>query len=369
MGISGEGEKTGRIFKSWGKWGGVLAFLSFLGSKLKLLLPFLKLGQAGGTLWSMLLMIWAYTLIYPLEFSIGVVLMIFLHEMGHVWAAHMKKVPVSAPAFIPFLGALITLKKQPQNAATEAFIALGGPLLGSIGAFIVLLLALGINHPPFYLIALVGFSINLINLLPIHPLDGGRIVVAISRWLWLLGLIGGLGVILYLRSFLFLFIWILFAWQLFHSYIGKNKSNERRAVEYLKINRQVFEERILLMPGTEHERVLDFSHYSSLEDRSEKVEIFYPGAGSLGEISFPHGEIVEVKMKGIKQANEEALYIPLMIRYIPNEDSYFLKKPEYYKVPALQRLFYGISYFGLAGALGWLIYLTYQWSPPISFLD
>ena len=108
-------------------------FIAVLLSQGKLLLAALKFGKVGGAIISMFITIWAYAYLAPLPFAIGIVLMILIHELGHVFAAKMKGLPVSAPVFIPFLGALITMKKNPTDAATEAFIGIGGPILGTIG--------------------------------------------------------------------------------------------------------------------------------------------------------------------------------------------------------------------------------------------
>jgi Zn-dependent protease len=139
---------------------------------------------------TMLVSIGAYALIAPLEFAIGFVILILIHELGHVWAAKIKGLPVTAPVFIPFLGALIMMKRHPRDAQTEAFIAFGGPLIGSLGALVFLWVGLAFGNALLIQLAYVGLFLNLINLLPIQPLDGGRISVAVSRWLWLFGLIG-----------------------------------------------------------------------------------------------------------------------------------------------------------------------------------
>jgi Zn-dependent protease len=168
----------------------------YLLTKIKLLLPLLKLGTAGGTLLSMAVSVWAFALIAPFQTAVGLIVMIFIHEMGHVIASKQKGLPTSAPIFIPFLGAMINLKRNPRDAETEAYIAFGGPLLGTIGALGAFLIGWYWELPLFIYISWIGFFLNLINLLPIHPLDGGRITVSVSRWLWLIGLTGGLVIIL-----------------------------------------------------------------------------------------------------------------------------------------------------------------------------
>ena len=139
---------------------------------------------------SMIVSIGAYALLGGWWFGVGLVGLIFVHEMGHVLALRRQGVPASAPLFIPFLGAVIGMKKMPENAWREAEVALAGPLLGSLGAAAVW--AAGSYYHSHFLIALafIGFFINLFNLIPVVPLDGGRAVAALHPAIWLLGLVG-----------------------------------------------------------------------------------------------------------------------------------------------------------------------------------
>jgi Zn-dependent protease len=120
-------------------------------------------------------------------FGIGLVVLLFVHEMGHVIEARRQGLPVSAPLFIPFMGALITLKQMPHNAWREAKLAIAGPLLGSAGALAIYIAGVTWDSRPLKALAFLGFFINLFNLLPVIPLDGGRITAALHPALWLLG--------------------------------------------------------------------------------------------------------------------------------------------------------------------------------------
>jgi Zn-dependent protease len=129
-------------------------------------------------------------------FGIGLVVLLFVHEMGHVIEARHQGLPVSAPMFIPFLGALITLKQMPQDAWREARIGIAGPLLGSAGAAVIYAFALAYDSQHLKALAFLGFFINLFNLLPVSPLDGGRIVAAIHPALWIIGVLGLLALVI-----------------------------------------------------------------------------------------------------------------------------------------------------------------------------
>ena len=130
-------------------------------------------------------------------FAVGLIGLIFVHEMGHWLEAKRQGLPVSAPLFIPFLGASIFLKEHPESAWREFQLAIAGPLLGSLGAFAVYALAEAEDSNRLRAIAFLGFFINLFNLLPVVPLDGGRIVTAIHPALWLLGLLGLLALVIW----------------------------------------------------------------------------------------------------------------------------------------------------------------------------
>jgi len=130
-------------------------------------------------------------------FGIGLVVLLFVHELGHVLEARRQGLPVSAPVFIPFMGALITLKEMPHNAWREAKLAIAGPILGSAGALGIYLLGLAYDSNPLKALAFLGFFINLFNLLPVVPLDGGRIVAALHPVLWLVGFLGLLALVFY----------------------------------------------------------------------------------------------------------------------------------------------------------------------------
>ena len=161
-----------------------------LGAKAKLLLlalPKLKLLTTSG---SMLVSIAAYQLIFGWLFSIGFVLLLLLHELGHVFQLRREGVKASAPMFIPFLGAVISAKSMGDDAAAEARVGLAGPILGSIATLVPLGIWLATGAHFWQALAFIGFFINLFNLVPVLPLDGGRAMAALSPWVWLAGFAG-----------------------------------------------------------------------------------------------------------------------------------------------------------------------------------
>jgi Zn-dependent protease len=128
-------------------------------------------------------------------FGIGLIVLLFVHEMGHVLEAKRQGLPVSAPLFIPFLGAFITMKQMPHDAWNEAKVGIAGPLVGSAGALALWIAGEVADSNSLKAVAFLGFLINLFNLLPVIPLDGGRIVGALHPVLWAVGFLALLGLV------------------------------------------------------------------------------------------------------------------------------------------------------------------------------
>jgi Zn-dependent protease len=121
------------------------------------------------------------------EFAIGFVFLILIHELGHVIANWHYGLKQSPPLFVPFMGAIIFLKQNPPNAKAEAVIGIAGPLAGTAGALACYALALYRRDEMLLFVAYYAFFMNLFNMIPCPPLDGGRVAAAISPWLWVPG--------------------------------------------------------------------------------------------------------------------------------------------------------------------------------------
>jgi Zn-dependent protease len=122
------------------------------------------------------------------QFGVGLVTLLLVHEMGHVIELRREGIKASAPMFIPFFGAMVAMREMPQNAWAEAKVGLAGPVLGSAGAFAVLVWAEAVDSNLLRGLAYVGFLLNLFNLAPVVPLDGGRAMAALHPAFWFLGL-------------------------------------------------------------------------------------------------------------------------------------------------------------------------------------
>ena len=176
-----------------GREGGIV---SAIGAGLVLFFKYgfllLKVAKLGPTLISMVVALFFYTLFFGWEFAIGIVLLILVHESGHVIVSRQQGIPMSLPVFLGPFGAFTRMHQQPRDARQEAIIAIGGPVFGAAAAFACFLWALAIpaGHFHYLLLALAyfGFFMNLFNLIPMSPLDGGRVANAISKWMNVVGI-------------------------------------------------------------------------------------------------------------------------------------------------------------------------------------
>src|SRR4051812_4772897 len=187
--------------------GGVLAALkryggpgvvgvAYLLSKLQFLLLALKGAEVATTSATMLVSVAAYALIWGWPFAGGFVALLFVHEFGHYLQLRREGVQPGRILFIPFLGAVIGARSLGGNALAEARVGLAGPVLGSIGALAVALAGFATDSEMLKALAFTGFFLNLFNLLPVVPLDGGRAMAAMSPWMWFVGLAAMVGLVL-----------------------------------------------------------------------------------------------------------------------------------------------------------------------------
>jgi Zn-dependent protease len=169
-----------------------------------LLIPKAKLLVTLGTA---LVSVVLYSLVFGWWFAVGFVLLLFVHEMGHVIQLRREGIRATAPVFVPFLGAVVGMKQMPDDALAEARVGLAGPILGTAGAAVCFAIAEVTGSPMLRALAYVGFLINLLNLVPLTPFDGGRAMAAMAPAMWFIGL----GVMVFLllvthNSFLLIFV-------------------------------------------------------------------------------------------------------------------------------------------------------------------
>jgi Zn-dependent protease len=182
----GSGRSGGGFRKRAAGAGAALLAVLAKAKSLLLLLPKLKLLATFG---SAFVSIAAYALLWGWPFAAGFVALLFLHELGHVIQLRREGIRASAPMFIPFLGAVISARSLGSDAAAEARVGLAGPILGSLASVVPLAIWLATGSDFWRALAYIGFFLNLFNLLPVLPLDGGRAMAALSPAIWLVGLV------------------------------------------------------------------------------------------------------------------------------------------------------------------------------------
>jgi len=196
---------------------------------LLLLLSGLKWGKLATTGGTMLLSLAVYATIWGWPYAAGFIGLMFAHEMGHYVAARQCGLNVGAPAFIPFVGAWINLKEQPRDVRTEAYVAAAGPLVGTVSAVAVYLGGRWTDSTLLLAIAYAGLFLNLFNLLPVSPLDGGRITAIISPRIWLIGAPVMLAILFYRPSPILVIIAIIALPQLIKAWKYDPKAPENLA--------------------------------------------------------------------------------------------------------------------------------------------
>jgi Zn-dependent protease len=209
-----------------------IAALGFLLFKFKAVIVAVFKFKAFATSATMLVSVAAYAWIWGWKFGAGFVLLLLVHEMGHVLELRRQGVPASAPLFIPFLGAVVGMKGLPHDAWKEARVALAGPILGSLGAAAVWVAGEALDSDLLIALAFTGFFLNLFNLLPIVPLDGGRAVAAVHPALWAVGLAALVGLTILYPNPILLLVLVLGGLELWNRWQARK---DPRAAAYYRV--------------------------------------------------------------------------------------------------------------------------------------
>jgi Zn-dependent protease len=196
---------------------------------LLLLLPKLKLLTTAGTA---LVSVAAYSLWFGWTFAIGFVVLLFVHEMGHVIQLRREGIKATAPMFVPFFGAFISARSLGDDALAEARVGLAGPILGTLGAGVCLAIGELANSDLLRSLAYIGFFLNLFNLLPVVPLDGGRAMAAMAPWMWFVGLGALVVLLLIIPNPILLIIVVLGAYETYRRWQARKTRSLQQAAYY-----------------------------------------------------------------------------------------------------------------------------------------
>jgi len=180
----GSGGKGGN---RWMRGAGLVGAASVMFGKTKYILGALKLTKFA-SLGSMIFTIGTYTMFFGLPYAVGMVGLVTVHEIGHALVMYQRGIPFSPMVFMPFMGAMIQMNRNPRDAWEDALVAFGGPALGSLGAVGVAGMAHMTDSQLLFALADFGFMINMFNLMPLGSMDGGRIAGALTPWANVVGL-------------------------------------------------------------------------------------------------------------------------------------------------------------------------------------
>ncbi len=243
----GTGKPPGPLRRAWQRVGATLAAIAAFLAKFGALL--IKLKYIGLVL-SMLVSVVAYSFVFGWSFAVGIVLLVLVHEMGHVFELRRQGVPASAPLFIPFMGAFVNMKGAPRSAFQEAMSGLAGPLVGTAASGVVAFWANATGSRFLMALAFFGFFVNLFNLLPVLPLDGGRAVAALHPVLWLVGLVCLVAFEVLFPSPVVLIVLVLGGFELWHRWRNRNSAASRAYHSLLPSQRWTIGTVYVLLIGT-----------------------------------------------------------------------------------------------------------------------
>jgi Zn-dependent protease len=221
-----------RIREKLGAVGAALVALIAKFKAILLLLPKIKILATAG---SALVSVAAYSVLWGWQFAVGFVVLIFIHEMGHVVALRRHGIKASAPMFVPFMGAVIWARSLGDDALTEARVGLAGPYFGAAAAAVVAVVGLATHTGLLEALGYIGFLLNLFNLLPVVPLDGGRAMAAMAPWMWFVGF-GALVTLEFITpNPILLIICLVAAYDLYHRW-QKRRSPTAAQTAYYRVS-------------------------------------------------------------------------------------------------------------------------------------
>jgi len=188
-GGEGKVENASSSWHSRALKGGGVGTLGLLGWKFKFLIAYIvtkgKLLVLGltkaSTLLTMLASLGVYWAAWGWKFALGLIVSIYIHEMGHVFALRGLGIKADAPMFIPGVGAFVRLRQSPSSPREDARVGLAGPWWGMAAALVAYGVSVATHWPSWAAVAKFGAWINLFNLLPVWQLDGGRAFGSLTR--------------------------------------------------------------------------------------------------------------------------------------------------------------------------------------------
>ncbi|KYD27294.1 site-2 protease family protein [Parageobacillus toebii] len=342
-------------------WLAFLTVVLFLAGKLKWVLAIFKFLKFSSLI-SLFISIGAYALVYGWKFAVALVYLLYVHEMGHLFAAKRLGIPTSKAIFIPFVGALIALKEEPKSAKDEAYLAYAGPLWGTLGFLPALPLYWVTGNPFWGLVIALGALINLFNLMPLHPLDGGRIVGVISPKIWFIGLIGMFVYFLWNPgpiAPLIILLGALKCWELL-----RREFRWKKAQIHKEVNESLLQEIQRYMLLSEEEQQEMYWHWKDEIERTEMelsrrktwyIPIFQDEQKlqnyRLERYVEKYNQLLEATRWGVLQEQTVSDFIRSLQKEIEENEQEIQKQTVYYRADAKKKWIWLCLYLALAVVL------------------
>ncbi|NLY79568.1 MAG: site-2 protease family protein [Lysinibacillus sp.] len=338
-------------------WGVISIGALFLLSKMKWVLAIFKFLKLQ-TLISMIIYLGTYALLYGWKFAVALVYLLFVHEYGHLYAAKKLKLPTTPAVFIPFMGAVIGMKERPKSAKDEAFLAYMGPLFGLLAFLPAIPLYIFTEEPFWAFVIVLGSLINLFNLIPLSPLDGGRIVAGISTKLWGAGLVLLFAFAIWAKSVLSFIILFFGIYQWFQIRKEQKNVNEdrKRVTEYQEMLSSL--KNIAATSSYEHLQYYAQSLNQNLKDEKELQE-------TLEILDEVDEEEITDEEKESRREQKKQEFIVAFEREVEKIHNYVEETASYYKTEGKVKARIFFIYIGLVAVLGISSYLSFALLPPL----
>jgi len=338
-------------------WGVIGLGGIFLLGKMKWVLPLLKFLKIK-TLISMVVYLATYAYFYGWKFAVALVYLIFVHESGHLFAAKKLKLPTTPAVFVPFVGAFIGMKERPKSAKDEAFLAYMGPLFGLLAFLPAIPLYLYTKEPFWAFVIMLGSIINLFNLIPMSPLDGGRIAAGISTKLWGVGLVLLLVYAIWMKSVLAFIILILgvIQWNVIRKEQKNVEQDKKRVRDYKDMLASL--KNIAATSSFEHLHYFAQSLKQNLEDEKDLLQ-------TLSILDESDEEIIDDEERERIREEKKQEFMIAFEREVEKINSYVEQTASYYQTEGKVKVGIFFIYIGLVIALGISSYLSITLLPPL----
>ncbi|MTT32589.1 hypothetical protein GMB86_11285 [Terrilactibacillus sp. BCM23-1] len=338
---------------------GIFSLLFIFLTKFKFLLIVLKAFKLS-SLVSLVLSLSVYAIFYGWSFAVALMYSLILHETGHMIAAKQRGIKTSPVFFIPFIGATVGIKDEIKHSKDESYVAYAGPFLGMLATLLAIGLYLLTHSSLYALMVYLGSILNLFNLLPVSPLDGGRIVSAISPRIWFIGIILLAGLMFIMPNPIIILILIFGIIQCInqlrqpvdHRYYQNDIRRLKRRADFLHKFNQI--EDIYVKNETQY---LDDYRSKRLSERLMEIDANQSISKSFKKIRKQHykRQMDIYKNTSLDQSEDGLIWLDKEIKKMQQKAD---QVANYYKTSMKQKIVIGVAYVILIVILGFFYYYS-----------